>query len=156
MQCARTRVNLPGNREVITLTTLMRTYTELMELRTIQERFEYLKLRGRVGDKTFGIDRYINQAFYTSWQWRHIRQKIIARDFGCDLGIDGYDIHSGLYIHHMNPMSVQDIVDGDESILDPEYLITTTLVTHNAIHYGDASQVPRLMVERRPGDTKLW
>jgi hypothetical protein len=138
------------------VTMKIRTYSELRRLETIQERFEYLKLRGRVGDQTFGYDRWINQKFYTSTQWRRIRSDIIARDLGCDLGIEGYDIHSGLYIHHLNPMTRTDIVDGDESILDPEYLITTTLATHNAIHYGDAKQLPRLLVERKPGDTKLW
>jgi len=135
---------------------MIRTYSELRKLETIQERFEYLKLRGRVGDQTFGYDRWINQKFYTSTQWRHIRSHIIARDLGCDLGIEGYEIHGGLYIHHLNPMTKADIVDGDDSILDPEFLITTTLVTHNAIHYGDAKQLPRLLVERKPGDTKLW
>ena len=134
----------------------IRTYSELRKLETIQERFEYLKLRGRVGDQTFGYDRWINQKFYTSTQWRHIRSHIIARDLGCDLGIEGYEIHGGLYIHHLNPMTKADIVEGDDSILDPEFLITTTLVTHNAIHYGDAKQLPRLLVERKPGDTKLW
>jgi hypothetical protein len=134
----------------------IRSYSELRRLDTIQERFEYLKLNGRVGDATFGFDRYINQMFYQSTQWKQIRTHVIARDQGCDLGIDGYDIHSHLYIHHMNPMTRDDIVNGDESILDPEYLISTTLTTHNAIHYGDAKQLPRLMVERKPGDTRLW
>jgi len=138
------------------VTMMLRTYSELRRLDTIQERFEYLKLRGQVGDKTFGYDRWINQQFYTSAQWRHIRHAVITRDLGCDLGIEGYEIHSGLYIHHLNPMTKSDIVEGDPSILDPEFLITTTLVTHNAIHYGDAKQLPRLMVERTPGDTKLW
>ena len=134
----------------------IRTYSELRRLESIQDRFEYLKLNGQVGDKTFGFDRWINQKFYTSPQWRHIRNHVIARDMGCDLGIEGYEIHSGLYIHHLNPMTKADIVEADPSILDPEFLITTTLVTHNAIHYGDAKQLPRLMVERKPGDTKLW
>jgi hypothetical protein len=135
---------------------MIRTYSELRRLGSIQERFEYLKLNGQVGDRTFGFDRWINQKFYTSSQWRHIRSHIIARDRGCDLGIEGYEIHHGLYIHHLNPMTKADIVEGDDSILDPEFLITTTLVTHNAIHYGDAKQLPRLLVERKPGDTKLW
>lgn len=135
---------------------MIRTYSELIRLNTIQERFDYLKLNGQVGDKTFGFDRWINQKFYTSTQWRHIRSQIIARDIGCDLGIEGFEIHSGLYIHHLNPMTKEDIVEGDSSILDPEFLITTTMVTHNAIHYGDAKQVPRLLVQRKPGDTKLW
>lgn len=138
------------------VTMTIRTYSELCRLDGIRERFEYLKLNGRVGDATFGFDRYINQKFYKSTQWQQIRHYIIVRDNGCDLGVDGYDIHSNLYIHHLNPMSKEDIVEGDDSILDPEFLITTTLVTHNAIHYGDANQLPRLMVERKPGDTKLW
>ena len=135
---------------------MIRSYSELRRLGTIQERFEYLKLNGRVGDATFGFDRYINQMFYQSRQWRLVRSEVINRDLGCDLGIEGYDIHGGLYIHHLNPMTKADIVEGDPSILDPEFLITTTLATHNAIHYGDAKQLPRLMVERKPGDTRLW
>lgn len=134
----------------------IRTYSELRRLDTLRERFEYLKLNGRVGDMTFGFDRFINQKFYTSNQWRHIRSHIIARDQGCDLGVEGFEIHSRLYIHHLNPMTVRDIVDGDDSILDPEFLITTTHLTHNAIHYGDEKLLPRLLVDRKPGDTKLW
>jgi hypothetical protein len=119
-------------------------------------RFSYLKLNGYVGDKTFGFDRWINQQFYRSSQWRHIRQHVIARDLGCDLGVEGYEIHSGLYIHHMNPMTVDQIRDDDESILDPEFLITVSQSTHNAIHYGDERQLPQLVIQRRPGDTRLW
>jgi len=133
----------------------IRTYSELRRLETLRERFDYLKLSGRVGDATFGFDRYINQQFYRSKEWRDIRSHVIARDLGCDLGIPDHEIHNGLYIHHLNPMTVDDIVRGDDSILDPEYLITTKLNTHNAIHYGDERQLPEL-VERRPGDTKLW
>jgi hypothetical protein len=135
---------------------MIRTYSELRRLDTLQERFKYLMLKGRVGDMTFGFDRYINQRFYTSSQWRHVRSYIITRDLGCDLGVEGFDIHSNLFIHHMNPMTLNDIVSGDDSILDPEFLITTTLVTHNAIHYGDERQLTQVLVERRPGDTKLW
>lgn len=134
----------------------IRTYSELVRLESLQDRYNYLALKGRVGDKTFGFDRYINQKFYQSNQWRNLRSHIITRDQGCDLGVDGYDIHSGLYIHHMNPMTVRDIVDGDDSIFDPEYLITTTLSTHNAIHYGDDKLLTKILVPRRPGDTKLW
>jgi hypothetical protein len=119
-------------------------------------RFSYLKLNGFVGDKTFGYDRWINQQFYMSAQWRRVRRDVILRDEGCDLGIDGYQIHSGLYIHHMNPMTRDQIVDGDMSILDPEYLITVTHSTHNAIHYGDERLLPRELIERLPGDTRLW
>ena len=134
----------------------IRSYSELRRLDTFEDRYEYLVLHGQVGEITFGFDRHINQRFYTSREWRDVRQYVIARDDGCDLGIEGFDIHSGLYIHHMNPMSVSDIVDGDPSILDPEFLITTTQQTHNAIHYGDYSLLPRRLVERAPGDTKLW
>jgi len=134
----------------------IRTYSELRRLETFKERYNYLKLRGVVGDPTFGFDRYMNQQFYASSQWRDIRNQIIVRDEGCDLGIRGYEIHNRLVIHHMNPMTVTDIVHGDPSILDPEFLITTTHITHNAIHYGDESLLPRVPVQRRPGDTKLW
>lgn len=134
----------------------IRTYSELRRLETIEERFKYLALNGRVGDATFGFDRWINQQFYTSRQWRLVRPHVIARDLGCDLGIKGYEIHQGTYIHHLNPMTVEDIVRGDESIFDPEFLITTTHQTHNAIHYGDERQIRGVLVERRPGDTKLW
>lgn len=136
--------------------TTIRTYSELMRLETLKERFEYLKLRGVVGDATFGFDRYINQAFYRSRQWKDIRHEIIVRDNGCDLGVEGYEIHSRLIIHHMNPMAPIDITSGGTHILDPEFLITTTHSTHNAIHYGDERLLPRELVERRPGDTKLW
>jgi hypothetical protein len=135
---------------------MIRTYSELRRLDTFEERYRYLALRGNVGASTFGFDRYMNQMFYRSTQWRQIRHHVIARDNGCDLGIDGYDIHDRIYIHHMNPMTVEDISHGDDDILDPEYLITTTHRTHNAIHYGDETLLPRRLVERRPGDTRLW
>lgn len=135
---------------------LIRTYAELKRLTTFEERYRYLALNGSVGKSTFGFDRYINQQFYTSTQWRQIRHHIISRDLGCDLGVDGYEIHSRLIIHHMNPMAPIDITDGGSHILDPEFLITTTHQTHNAIHYGDERLLPRPLVERRAGDTKLW
>lgn len=135
---------------------MSRSYSELIQFGTFEERFRYLALRGRVGDDTFGFDRYINQMFYASWEWKNVRTHVIARDEGCDLGVEGYDIHARLVIHHMNPMSPKDIIHGDESILDPEFLITTTHQTHNAIHYGDERQLPRPFVARRAGDTKLW
>ena len=138
------------------MTTRIRTYRELRRLETFEERFKYLVLHGTVGESTFGFDRYINQQFYTSRQWRQVRYHVIARDEGCDLGVPGYEIHDRLYIHHMNPMTVAHISDGDAAILDPEYLITTSHQTHNAIHYGDERLLPRQLVERRPGDTKLW
>lgn len=138
------------------MSTTIRTYSELIALETIEERFRYLALRGSVGDTTFGFDRYINQQFYRSRQWKQIREHVIVRDLGCDLAVDGFDIHRQLVIHHMNPMRVDDIAEGDPSILDPEFLITTTHQTHNAIHYGDERQLPAVFVERSSGDTKLW
>ena len=133
-----------------------RSYRELRRLETFEERFEYLNLRGEVGHITFGFDRWVNQQFYRSAQWRHARDIVIIRDNGCDLGIAGHEIHHQLMVHHMNPITVEDIEHGAELVLDPEYLITTTHRTHNAIHYGDASLLPQPLVERRPGDTRLW
>lgn len=134
----------------------IRSYGELTSLLSFSERFEYLSLRGVVGSATFGFDRHLNQKFYTSRQWRQMRQHVIARDAACDLGVLGYEIQHGLYIHHMNPIAAEDIVHGDEGILDPEFLITTTHRTHNAIHYGDASLLQREFKPRSPGDTRLW
>ena len=135
---------------------MIRTYSELRRLTDFEDRYKYLALRGSVGRSTFGFDRYINQQFYTSTQWRQIRHHVIARDLGCDLGVEGYEIHDRIYIHHMNPMTVNDIAHGEDSILDPEFLISTTHRTHNAIHYGDERLLPRPLTERRSGDTKLW
>lgn len=133
-----------------------RRYSELRRLRSFQERFEYLKLDGIVGQSTFGFDRWLNQAFYRSREWRDARSYVIARDYGCDLGVAGYEIFADLIVHHMNPMSSEDIVHGSEWIIDPEYLITTSLRTHNAIHYSDESLLPRGPIVRKPGDTKIW
>lgn len=133
-----------------------RSYSELRRIETFEDRFDYLNLRGVVGESTFGFDRWINQEFYTSRQWRQVREVVILRDNGCDLGVDGYEIASQLLIHHMNPLSADDIESGESWILDPEFLITTTKRTHNAIHYGDRSLLPRPPVERTPGDTRLW
>lgn len=137
-------------------TTMIRTYSELRRIHSFEERFEYLSLKGSVGRATFGFDRYINQQFYTSRQWRQLRNEVIARDEGMDLGIDGYEIFDRIIIHHMNPMSVEDIDEGNAHILDPEFLITTTHRTHNAIHYGDKKLLAQPFVERRAGDTSLW
>lgn len=130
-----------------------RSYSELSELETYDDRFEYLALRGRVGDVTFGFERGLNQAFYRSVQWRRVRNVVIIRDNNCDLGVPGYEIHKDVHIHHMNPVSVDDLYDGNPDILDPEFLISTTLLTHNAIHYGRANAAPPSFTERRPGDT---
>jgi hypothetical protein len=125
-------------------------------LKTLEARFKYLALHGGVGDTTFGFDRYLNQQFYRSREWRHIRNQVISRDAGCDLGVEGYEIYDRIYIHHMNPMTIKDIESGDPRILDPEFLIAVTHRTHNAIHYGDEGLLPKLLIERKPGDTKLW
>ena len=134
----------------------IRTYSQLSRIPTFLERYHYLALRGQVGEATFGYDRYMNQQFYRSSEWKQIRDFVIVRDFGCDLGVDGHDIHSRLLIHHMNPMMIEDITHGSDAILDPEFLITTSHRTHNAIHYGDEQLLPKPFVERAPGDTRLW
>ena len=134
----------------------LRTYRELATFNTIQERFEYLKLRGSVGHPTFGTERWLNQRFYTSREWRQLRDFIIVRDEGCDLGIPDYEVYDKIIIHHMNPMTVVDLVHGSEDILNPEYLISVSHSTHNAIHYGDAAKLPRQLTERTAGDTRLW
>ena len=136
--------------------TMIRRYSELRHIPTFEERFDYLKLNGSVGRETFGFDRYINQRFYTSKEWRDIRHYVIARDLGLDLGAEGYEINSRILIHHMNPIVVDDILHKNDEILDPEFLITTCHNTHNAIHYGDSSLLPKPLVERSRGDTKLW
>lgn len=134
----------------------IRTYSQLICLRTFEERFQYLKLKGVVGRTTFGFDRYLNQAFYSSPQWRRSRDKVILRDSGCDLGIQDRSISNHIIIHHMNPIIAEDIENANPRIFDSEFLICTTDITHRAIHFGDESQLIRLPKERRPGDTKLW
>lgn len=135
---------------------MIRTYTELIRRGTLEERFHYLALRGNVGEATFGFDRDLNQNFYRSREWRQLRHHVIVRDNACDLAVEGHEIHNHILIHHMNPMTVEDVLHGVPSILDPEFLITTTLKTHNAIHFGDEKLLPQPFVERKPGDTKLW
>lgn len=135
---------------------MIRTYHDMVQHREFEDRYNYLRLRSRVGTDTFGFDRYMNQQFYKSFEWRNIRDLVIARDNGCDLGVKDYEIYDRIIIHHMNPMVVDDIKHGNDDILNPEYLITTNHKTHNAIHYGDASQLLQLPPERRRGDTKLW
>lgn len=134
----------------------IKTYTELSRFNTFDERFEYLKLKGEVGRSTFGFDRHLNQRFYMSEEWHNLRQRVILRDNGCDLGIDGYEINSEILIHHINPMTVDDILHKELWILDPEYLITTTKKTHNAIHFGADNPYPKVVLKRTPRDTKLW
>lgn len=133
-----------------------RSYSELRQLSTFKERYDYLKLNGRVGAETFGYNRYVNQRFYRSTEWKHIRDQIIIRDNGCDLGVEGYDLHSRIYIHHLNPMTVDDIDQGHQMILDPDNLICVSFDTHQAIHFGDESLLPQLPIERISGDTCPW
>lgn len=135
---------------------MTRSYRELIELETFEERFRYLALSGKVGAETFGFDRWLNQQFYGSRQWRDLRHLIAVRDDGCDLAVPGYEILGRPVVHHLNPLRVDDIVHGSDLVLDPENLILTTHRTHNAIHYGDESLLPRPIVSRRPGDTTLW
>lgn len=138
------------------MSTMIRRYSELRQLRTFEQRFDYLMLGGEVGATTLGFDRYLGQAFYTSSEWRYARRQVILRDNGCDLGVEGCEIHTELLVHHINPMSADDIQHGEDWILDPEYLITTSKDTHNAIHYGDRSRLRTPIVPRSKGDTRLW
>jgi hypothetical protein len=136
--------------------TITRSYTQLSRIDGFVERFRYLSLAGHVGASTFGFDRYINQGFYRSREWKELRDHVIVRDNGCDLGVEGYEIHSKLLVHHMNPIDVNDIISSANSLTNPDNLITTTHRTHNAIHYGDESLLPKLHVPRERGDTGLW
>jgi len=134
----------------------VRSYSEMIQFETFEERYDYLQLRASVGEATFGFDRWINQQFYRSTQWKQVRDKVLVRDEGRDLGISGREVHFRPHIHHMNPMRAEDIDAADPDILNPEYLITCSLDTHNAIHYGGRESLRQLVVERRPGDTSLW
>lgn len=135
----------------------IRTYSELIQLPTFIERYRYLKLNGRVGEETFGFERYLNQKFYqTSQEWKWIRNHVIARDLGRDLGCEGYDIYGKIFIHHMNPMAIADIVEFNPDILDPDFLICTSFETHNAIHYGSEELLIADPIERRPNDMCPW
>lgn len=134
----------------------IRTYSELILLPTFEERFKYLQLNGRVGDDTFGFDRYINQNFYKSADWKRIRDQIIIRDNGCDLALEGYEIYGRILIHHMNPITVKDVELSTEYLMNPEYLICVTHNTHNAIHYGDEKLLMKGPVVRTKNDTCPW
>lgn len=135
---------------------IIRTYSELITLPTFEERFEYLKLNGVVGQETFGFDRYLNQMFYRSDEWKAIRRQVIIRDNGCDLGIPGREIHSRILIHHMNPIRKDDILRRSDFLLNPEYLITTVKNTHDAIHYGDEDLLTKDPIVRHKNDTCPW
>lgn len=136
---------------------MIRCYQELKGIPDFKGRYEYLKLLGSVGEITFGGNRYLNQSFYRSSEWKRVRNIVIVRDNGCDLGVDGYDIHGKIFIHHMNPLMIKDITNATEFLLDPEYLICVSHLTHNAIHYGDEDLLPsNSIVERAPNDTVPW
>lgn len=134
---------------------MIRTYSDLLQLTTFEDRFEYLRLVGKVGFPTFGHERWMNQHFYTSSEWRHIRNEVIARDNGFDLGVVGHPISGKIIVHHMCPLDPEKLEHSDETILSPEYLISCSIMTHNAIHFGDAAPDHK-PIERRPGDTLLW
>ena len=135
---------------------MLRTYSELTRFETFEERFDYLALTGQVGTSTFGFDRYLNQRFYSSTEWKKVRNHVLARDGACDLGIEGLDIRYMPLIHHMNPIQPQDLKEFNPDVLEPEFLITTTKNTHNAIHFGDRSRLTPLVVERQPNDQCPW
>ena len=134
----------------------IRTYSELIKIPTFEERFQYLRLDGVVGESTFGFDRYLNQIFYRSARWKKVRDYVILRDNGCDLAMEGYEIYDRILVHHMNPITIRDIEYETEYLIDPEFLISTVHNTHNAIHYGDEKLLPQLPIERKPFDTCPW
>lgn len=139
------------------MNTNIRTYSELITIPTYEERFEYLKLDGRVGADTFGFDRHLNQMLYQrDPRWKKARDIVIIRDNGCDLGVEGYDIHGKVIVHHMNPITIDDVLNDRDWIYDPEFLISTTHLTHNAIHYGDERLLVKAPIERKPNDTCPW
>ena len=135
---------------------IIRTYSELITLQTFEDRYRYLQLNGAVGKDTFGFDRYINQQFYRSKEWQRIRDEVIIRDNACDLGMEGYEIHGRIYVHHMNPIMARDIQSNSDYLMNPEFLICTTHRTHNAIHYGDENLLARAPIERTKNDTCPW
>ena len=135
----------------------IKTYSELMKLKTFEDRYEYLKIGGKVGEETFGFDRYLNQAFYSSDEWKAIRNEVILRDKGCDLAMPDREINSNyIIVHHMNPITKADILNRSEILINPEYLITTIKSTHDAIHYGDKNLLPKDPIERSKNDTCPW
>ena len=135
---------------------IIRTYDELITFPTFEERYNYLRIKARVGEDTFGVDRYMNQMFYRSKEWKRIRDIVILRDNGCDLGVEGYDVYEKAVIHHMNPLSIDDIKHASDNLMNPRYLITVSFNTHQAIHYGTELGLITLPKERRPNDTCPW
>ena len=134
----------------------IRTYSELITIPTFEDRFKYLQLKGSVGKDTFGYDRYLNQLFYQTIEWKRLRRDLIITDCGCDLGVEGYEIHGRIIIHHMNPITKEDLLDRTDYLMNPEYLICTTHSTHNAIHYGDESLLVTAPIVRSKNDTCPW
>lgn len=134
----------------------IRRYSDLAQLTTFKDRYEYLRLNGQVGQDTFGFDRYLNQKFYKSKEWKQVRDYVIVRDNCCDLAMDGYELYGRIYIHHMNPLTPDDIKHSSDFLLNPEFLITVSLKTHNAIHFGDEDQLPQVPIERTKYDTCPW
>lgn len=135
---------------------MIKSYSELRALSTFEERYNYLRLRGRIGQDTFGFDRIFNQRFYRSKEWKSVRDYVIVRDNGCDLGVEGYEIHGRILVHHMNPITLDDIERNSDFLMNPEYLISTTHITHNAIHYGDENLLMTAPIERKRNDTCPW
>lgn len=134
----------------------IKTYSELIKIPTFLERFRYLKLKGKVGEQTFGQERHLNQTLYSSTEWKRFRRDIVLRDFGCDLACEGFEVFGKIVIHHINPITVEDIVNRSPSIFDPENVISTSFNTHNAIHFGDESLLCVGPIERKPNDTCPW
>lgn len=135
----------------------IKTYSELLQFSTFEERYRYLRLRGMIGEETFGFDRYLNQRFYQrSPKWKKARDYVILRDNGCDLGLEGYDVYGKIFVHHMNPITIEDLETESDFLIDPEFLICTSLNTHNAIHYGDESLLITAPIVRRKNDTCPW
>lgn len=135
---------------------MIKTYSELIRFKTLEERYRYLRIGGRVGEETFGFDRWMNQVFYKDPRWRDIRDEVITRDNGCDLGLEGYDIHGKIFVHHMNPVTKDDILHNFDSLLNPEFLISTSKRTHDAIHYGNEDLLPQKPVVRTRNDMCPW
>lgn len=135
---------------------MTRTYSELSKLKTLEERYEYLRLGGSVGEETFGFDRWLNQMLYHDHAWKDVRDEVIIRDNGCDLGLEGYEIGGAVYVHHMNPVTLDDVLHHFEDLLNPEYLICTSKRTHDAIHYGSKDLLPKDPVVRSKNDTCPW
>jgi len=135
---------------------MIKCYRDLIQLESFIERYQYLKLHGKVGEDTFGLDRYVNQTLYKSHKWRRTRSQIIIRDNGCDLGVEGHELDNYIVVHHMNPITLEDIEEERDIIFDPENLICCSSRTHQAIHFGDEGLLPKDFVQRRPNDTCLW